>query len=115
MAKGLVNSGGYHDMKEIVWVSEATQDGQTFEALADSGGERLRPLDLRLPQALTAMVRSCQHAKTIYSEMMVSEERAQAHNTILTGRQILYMLYESFQTNVHRALIYSIMELHAIV
>ena len=99
-------------MKEIAWVSEVARDGQTFDALADSGGERLRPLDLRLSQALTSMTRSCPTAKTLYSEMMVHEERTQSRNTILTGRQILHLLYESFQTNVHTALIDNITDLN---
>ena len=112
MAKGLVNSGGHHDTQEIAWVSEVTREGQTFDALADSGGERLRPLGLRLSQALTAVVRSAPSARALYSEMMVNEERAQAHGAILTGRQILHVLYESFQTNVHVALLHSITDLN---
>ena len=46
--------------------------------------------------------------------MMVHEERAQSRNTILTGRQILHLLYESFQTNVHMTLIHNITDLNVI-
>ena len=46
--------------------------------------------------------------------MMVNEEREQARNTILTGRHILFMLYESFQTNVHMTLIHSVTDLNVI-
>ena len=50
-------------MKETQWVSEVTKEGQTFDALADSGDERLQPLDLRLSHALTTMLRHAPAAK----------------------------------------------------
>ena len=42
---------------------------------------------------------------------MVREEIAQSRNTVLRGRQALVLLYESFKTNTHMALIYSVTDL----
>ena len=42
---------------------------------------------------------------------MTREETAQANGTVLRGRQILFLLYESFKANMHIALVFSVTDL----
>ncbi len=53
----LVSSNGYTDMREISWLAEVMADGQSFDALANSGPPRFTMLDLRLSGALTGIIR----------------------------------------------------------
>ena len=114
MAKNLVTAGGYHDTREVAWVKEVTQDGQTFAALANSGEARFHSLDLRLSTALTLIIRNAPNARALHDDLLVKEEQAQAAGTILRGRQILFLMYESFKTNTHMALLYNVTDLSAL-
>ena len=111
MVKNLVTAGGYRDSAEAVWTAEVAKPGQTFEALADSGDIRLRSLGRRLSTAPTLLIRNCPAGRPLREGLMAKEEMAQANSTVLRGRQTAILLYESFKTNMHMALVYSVTDL----
>ena len=75
------------------WAHQATADSVPAEALADSAG--FLTLDIKLSAALTESVTGEMKAKVIDAQ-----ERAWAGDAgILSGRQILRMVHESFQVD----------------
>jgi hypothetical protein len=50
-------------------------------------------------------------ARSLHADVLVREERAPEAGAMLRGRQILFLMYDYFKTNVHMALIYSVTDL----
>jgi hypothetical protein len=96
VGKLLVAASPRNDTREIKWLHEVLQDGQTFAALADSGEARFHSLDLRLSAALSNCIRNAPSARALHDDLLVKEEQAQSAGTMLRGRQVLFMINEFF-------------------
>ena len=94
-------------------VVEAWTPGQTFDALANSGKERCCFMDLKLSAVLTTMIKGTPAARVLYDDITVREQEAAKANSMLKGRQILFMVLIFFKTNRQMEFVYGIEDLTA--
>ncbi len=89
----LVSASPYADGAEYEWIRETTVPGTTFDTLGDSGDSRFFPLDTLLACALLPMLPHHVRMNVQRKEEMLYKDKKQ-----LTGRQIVFMVRETFRT-----------------
>jgi hypothetical protein len=104
MARNLVSSSVYDDKAEVLWISECETKG--FEELEKHGEDRFGALDCLMAPAL---VEKCKgDLKTMIED---KELEAIARGTVLSGRQIYYLILWFFKTDGNMGTVYSITDL----
>ncbi len=111
VARALFSASAKIDLAETAWFNETFEERETFEMLADSGSERFVSPDIKLPVALSGMIRDAPDARPLLDEVMLKEEQAFANNFILKGRQIAWMVNNWLRTNTSLDLVYSVEDL----
>ena len=109
VGKNLVTASGRTDRREIGWWGEVCNPSATFETLEDSGEERFLSLDLKLPTALSLMLKSANNAVT--RQVVLREHTANMNGRMLKGRQIAWLIYKHLQTNPNMGVLYNITDL----
>ncbi len=102
------NASPYTDDTERMWIKEVSMPETTFDSLADTS-ERFYPLDNLLAVALMNMLPPALKLKVNRKEAVLDEQ-----NLLMTGRQILFMVRESFRTEAHMDVYYNIQDLLAV-
>ena len=109
VGKNLVAASGRWDEEEMSWFMEIEREYSTFESLANSGDDRFRSLDLKLAAALGPVIRKATNSLTL--SVSLKEGMAAERNRVLKGRQIVWMMYQHFQTNPNMGIVYNITDL----
>jgi hypothetical protein len=103
----LTTASVYDDQAEVAWWNEIYT--KSFEELKSSGLPRYAPLDRLYAQGLL---------KTLPSDLRLQvddlEKIAIKDNRTLTGRQIAWMIFESFRTSSHMSTVYTINDLQSL-
>ncbi len=104
MARNLVSSSVYDDKAEVLWISECETKG--FEELEKHGEDRFGALDCLMAPALVDKCKG--DLKTMIED---KELEAIARGTVLSGRQIYYLILWFFKTDGNMGTVYSITDL----
>ena len=81
------------------WVSQAWAEGQTYEALGDDECHPFVTLDMKLAQGMMVMLnRAGEKASRVRDKVNLKAEEATRNGTLVTGRQLVFMLLESYKT-----------------
>jgi hypothetical protein len=85
---------GASDRPELAtaWIFEVESPDATFEMFRQNPSDRLRTLDAKLAEALGRVIKG-ETARRV----AIASERAALDGTLLTGRQILYMVYQDYR------------------
>jgi hypothetical protein len=94
-ARGLVAASKYTDKGEVVWYNNIRKDGMIFEELANCE-PRYMSLDAKLCTALRKIKRL---PPELDRRITRKEIDAVEKGTTLTGRQVVYMIYEWFRND----------------
>jgi len=97
------------------WVSASWAEGQTYEALGDDEHNPFVTLDMKLAQGMMIMLNKAgEKASRIRDKVNLKTEEATRNNTLVTGRQLVFMLLESYKTFDRSDLIYGFDHLGAL-
>ena len=77
---------------------EVESESATFESLACDDSARTRTIDARLAEALMRIIKG-----DLARRLAVQSEAAAMQGTLLSGRQILYLLYRDFARDTHQS------------
>ena len=89
------------------WVHAAWAEGQTYEALGDNRYKSYVTLDMKLAQGMMIMLNKAgEKASRFRDKVNLKTEEATRKETLVTGRQLVFMLLESFKTFDRSDLIY---------
>ena len=77
---------------------EVESESATFEALACDDKARTRTIDARLAEALMRIIKG-----DLSRRLAVASEAAAMQGALLSGRQILFMLYRDFARDMHHS------------
>ena len=88
------------DKAEIAWVMQVQE--KSYEELADSGEERFATMDALLVMALEKIIPP--DLNRIYQD---KQDEAIKDNRVVLGRQLLWLILNSFRTPDHMGLVYS--------
>ena len=81
------------------WVHASWAEGQTYEALGDQRNNPYVNLDMKLAQGMTVMLNKAgEKASRIRDKVNLKTEEATRKGTLITGRQIVFMLLDSYKT-----------------
>jgi len=112
VARALVTASAYTDSAEVAWVSEAFNRSKKFEDFEDSGEERFQSLDQKMAVALHGIMKASENkARLIIDLLTVKEEQLFSRGKLATGRAILWLINEHFQTNSTTDHAYDLMDL----
>ena len=101
-----VASGNSDYYRVTLWLAE-TWSGKNLEELADSGGTTFVMLDLKLASAMTTMMhKGGERSKRFRDRVNLKMEEASKMGDIIKGRQIVWMLLDSFKTFDRSAVVY---------
>ena len=73
-------------------------ESATFESLACDDNARTRTIDARLAEALMRIIKG-----DLARRLAVQSEAAAMNGTLLSGRQILFLLYRDFARDTHQS------------
>ena len=90
----------------FMWMLEIENPGTTFESLAKSG-KKFESIDCKLASALTKACNSTELAQEIVA--LTEQEAREGRN--IKGRQILFWIYEFYQTEEQAGQLFSILDL----
>jgi hypothetical protein len=94
------------------WIHAAWAENQTYEALGNHEYNQFMTLDMKLAQGMMVMVsRAGEKASRFRDKINLKTEEATRNATLVTGRQLVFMLPESFKTLI--AVIYHSVESHS--
>ena len=109
-----VASGNPDYYRVTIWLSESWS-GKNFEELANSGGALFVTLDLKLASAMTNMMhKGGERSKRFRDRVNLKMEEASKGGNIIKGRQIVWMLLDSFKTFDRSAVVYGFDHLSAL-
>ena len=109
VGKNLVAASGRWDLQEVEWFMAINRPESTYESLADSGADRFKILDLKLAAAMGPVIREGGHVLSL--AVNIKEKIAAQNNSVVKGRQLVWLLYNHFQTNPSMGFVYSITDL----
>ena len=93
----VIRASAYADKKEVQWLQESKT--KTFEELAECE-ERYRSLDAKLADALRGMIQNAgQRGQTLGDTLFVKTEESLKEGRLVTGRQIINMVFKHFATD----------------
>ena len=99
----------------ITWMAEAFKMHPDIPALGDSGGPRFTTIDVKLANALNAMITSSgDSGREVGMEIkvMTLDLARRTPPVIIRGRQIVAMILESFRSSTHTDLAFTGKHLH---
>ena len=110
LSKLLCVAGGYSDKAEVGWISECHKKNEagilpTFESLEEPG-KRFEGLDMLLSEALPPLLPS-----DLSNKVYLKEQEAYKLNKVMSGRQIVWMIYEYLRTRKDMEVVYGIRDL----
>ena len=109
-----VASGNPDCSRVTQWLAE-TWSSVTFDQLGSSSGLAFVTLDLKLASAMTAMMHKAgEKAKRLRDHVNLKMEDASMRGDIVKGRQIVWMLLDSFKTFDRSSIIYGFDHLSAL-
>ena len=108
LGRVVVSASPYTDDAEKLWIKEVQSPDSTFESLADTP-ERFHTLDNLLAVALMNVLPPPLKLKVNRKEALLDKD-----DRLMTGRQILYMVRESFRTEAHMDVFYNLQDLMAV-
>jgi len=101
-----VASGNPDYYRVTIWLAESWS-GKNLEELASSGGSAFVTLDLKLASAMTNMMhKGGERSKRFRDRVNLKMEEASKKGDIIKGRQIVWMLLDSFKTFDRSAVVY---------
>ena len=77
--------------------------------LADSGDPRFRTLDTKLQVALSATIKA--DCPILYTKVQTLESEAWERNAFVTGRQLVWLIYDHFRLNANMKSVHSLDEI----
>jgi hypothetical protein len=88
------------DTREVMrWVSQSWAEGQTYDALGNYEYHPFVTLDVKLAQGMMIMLSEAgEKASRVRDKVNLKTEEATRNHTLATGRQLLFMLLESYKT-----------------
>ena len=94
--------------KVLNWIDDAWKKGVTFEELDDPGGHQFVMLDMKLANGMVAMMHKAgDRAKRFRDKVNLRmEEASRGGGNVLKGRQMVWMLLDSFKTIDNSELVY---------
>ena len=99
-------SGVKEPSKVVQWLRAVDENTATFESLALTGEGNFDVLDFRLASALKAVCETSTTSKQLFRSIARKEQLALEADSILTGRQILWMILQTFKTNANVGVVY---------
>ena len=108
LVRNLVAASPYADQQEAPWFKEI--EGKSFDELGKSGSARFQLLDSQLAAALVKIL-----PDQLRTRVQAKEMDAYKRNTTITGRQIVFMIYEWFKTDAHMSTFFSFNDLEGLV
>ena len=109
LARQLVLAGGRVDGKEVSWINEILWAGSRFDDFASSGDARYATLDIKLHMAVTAVIK--EGNRTLATKVSSLEDAALTKGTILKGRQLVWLVHDSFKLNPDMKPVYGLQEI----
>ena len=110
LAKVLVTASLYSDQKEVAWVNEVVQDGKGIDDFQSSGGARFESLDLKLMYMLTSLIEN--NCTRLHQRVKTKEQALITKGqTLMKGRQVLWMIRSYYRTNLNMTMVYNITDL----
>ena len=89
------------------WVTAAERLDATFDNLRECG-RGFELLDRKLVAALKRCVQNCSRVLELYRQISQQEQLANLQDRVLSGRQIYFMILQTFRTNPNMGLVYNI-------
>ena len=99
----------------IAWLSESFKINPGIEKMSDSGGSRFSTIDVKLANALNAMITSSgDSGREVGMEIkvMTLDLARSSPPKVMKGRQIIAMILESFRSSTHTDLTFTGKHLH---
>ena len=88
----------------IAWLSESFKINPSIEKMSDSGGSRFSTIDVKLANALNAMITSSGDSGRevgLEIKVMTLDLARSSPPKVMKGRQIIAMILESFRSSTH--------------
>ena len=94
LARAVMIAANNPQAKQVMqWVSASWAEGQTYEALGDDEHNPFVTLDMKLAQGMMIMLNKAgEKASRIRDKVNLKTEEATRNNTLVTGRQLVFML-----------------------
>ena len=105
LARSLIAASTHTDKKEVAWLNGV--EGFTFEALGDPGEERFKFLDQVLAPALMKLILLTQLRLDINQQELTAME----NGTSISGREVIYLIYQWFATDEYMSTVYGLHDL----
>ena len=104
----LVAAGNPDYTRVLRWIDDAWKVGATFEELDDPGGHQFVMLDMKLANGMVTMMHKAgDRAKRFRDKVNLRmEEASRGGGNVLKGRQMVWMLLDSFKTIDNSELVY---------
>ena len=104
LGTNLVAASPHCDKKEVQWIFEV--EFKSFDELASWGDHRFAKLDNSLASGLPTLIESASRKDTVFASTIqrkykLKQSEAMKSNDTLTGRQIVKMIMDEFQTAGH--------------
>ena len=99
----------------IAWLSESFKINPGIEKMSDSGGSRFSTIDVKLANALNAMITSSGDSGRevgVEIKVMTLDLARSSPPKVMKGRQIIAMILESFRSSTHTDLTFTGKHLH---
>ena len=99
----------------IAWLSESFKINPSIEKMSDSGGSRFSTIDVKLANALNAMITSSGDSGRevgLEIKVMTLDLARSSPPKVMKGRQIIAMILESFRSSTHTDLTFTGKHLH---
>ncbi len=108
LSQALVQTSGVRDVRIIMeWISAVWAPGAKIDHFADSGGEAFVTLDVKLSVSLQHIIsHGGQDARELKDAVNRKMDECMKQMTLLTGRQIVFMLLENFKTFDNSEMVY---------
>ena len=94
----------------IAWLSESFKINPSIEKMSDSGGSRFSTIDVKLANALNAMINSSGDSGRevgLEIKVMTLDLARSSPPKVMKGRQIVAMILESFRSSTHTDLTFT--------
>ncbi len=108
LSQALVQTSGVRDVRIIIeWISAVWAPGSKIEDFATSGGDAFVTLDVKLSSALQQIIAHGGHeAKDLKDLVNRKVDECMKKMSLITGRQIVFMLLENFKTFDNSEMVY---------
>jgi hypothetical protein len=108
LARAVMITANSNNAKGVMqWVSAVWAEGQNYDALGDDECVPFITLDMKLAQGMMIMLNKAgEKASRIRDKVNLKTEEATRNGTLVTGRQLVFMLLESYKTFDRCDLIY---------